>query len=158
MWASDTIAGRGGDEFAILLYGADTFPELWVPAEKVLAATKEPFVVLGNDLPVRASIGIAAFPDHGADVATLMRKADVAMYAAKQVASGYAVYSSEQDNKFNARLALYKELRHPISGGELELHFQPKVEIATRRTVAMEALARWPHPARCFLGPDDCIQ
>ncbi len=157
MRTSDTIARMGGDEFAILPSGADSVPELVVTAQKVLAATKEPFVILGNDLPVRASIGIAAFPDHGADVATLMRKADVAMYAAKQVASGYAVYSSEQDNQFNARLALYKELREAISGGELELHFQPKVEIATRRTVAMEALARWPHRSRGFLPPDEFI-
>ena len=157
MRASDTIARMGGDEFAILPSGADSVHELAVTAQKVLAATTDPFVVLGNDLPVRASIGIAAFPDHGADVATLMRKADVAMYAAKQVASGYAVYSSEQDNQFNARLALYKELRQAISGGDLELHFQPKVEIATRRTVAMEALVRWPHPSRGFLPPDEFI-
>jgi diguanylate cyclase (GGDEF)-like protein len=157
MRSSDTIARMGGDEFAILPSGTDTVAELVVTAQKVLAATKEPFLILGNELPVRASIGVAAFPEHGADVATLMRRADIAMYAAKYVESGYAVYSSEQDNQFNARLALYKELRQAISGGELLLHFQPKVAIATRRTIAMEALVRWPHPSRGLLLPDEFI-
>ena len=154
---SDTIARMGGDEFAIIPSGADTISELVVTANKVLATTREPFVILDNDLSVRASIGIAAFPDHGTDVAALMRRADIAMYAAKQLRSGYAVYDAEQDSRVNARLALYKELRNAISGGELLLHFQPKVDIATRRTIAMEALARWLHPYRGLLGPDEFI-
>jgi diguanylate cyclase (GGDEF)-like protein len=157
MRSSDTLARLGGDEFAILPSGTETIAGLEVTAQKLLDAFEEPFLVLGNEVGVRASVGIALFPDHGADVGTLMRRADLAMYAAKKLSSGYAVYSSEQDSQVKARMALYNQLRQAVLGGELLLHFQPKVDIATRRTIAVEALARWPHPSRGFIPPDEFI-
>ncbi|MEA2646510.1 MAG: hypothetical protein QOE92_1593 [Chloroflexota bacterium] len=94
--SSDTIARLGGDEFAILPSGTETVPDLVRTAEKVLRAARSPFSVAGHRVRVQPSIGIAMFPDHGSDAGSLLRCADLAMYAAKDVSSGYAVFTRDR--------------------------------------------------------------
>ena len=154
--ASDTVARLGGDEFAVLLPGADAAGAVRV-AQAVLAALAAPFDVKGQDLGVGASIGIALFPAHGADVQTLLRQADVAMYVAKRAGSGYAVYDTKHDGHSPARLTLESALRHAIAHGELILHYQPKAEVATGRVHRVEALVRWSHPEQGIIPPDQFI-
>jgi diguanylate cyclase (GGDEF)-like protein/PAS domain S-box-containing protein len=153
---SDTIARLGGDEFAVLLPGTD-IDGATVTAQKILEALDRPFVVEGFFLDIGASIGIALFPEHGEDVDMLMRRADVAMYSAKQSSSGYAVYISEHDRHSPRRLALMGELRHAIERQEFILYYQPKVDLKTRRAIGVEALIRWKHPQHGLIQPDEFI-
>jgi len=153
---SDTIARLGGDEFAVLLPATD-IDGATVTAQKILEALDRPFVVEGFFLEIGASIGIALFPEHGEDVDMLMRRADVAMYSAKQSSSGYAVYISEHDRHSPRRLALMGELRHAIERQEFVLYYQPKVDLKTRRTIGVEALIRWKHPQHGLIPPDEFI-
>lgn len=153
--ATDTVARFGGDEFAIVLPGADGAGATHV-AQQLLKTLERPFLLEQQVVEVSASIGIAVFPDHGDDAATLLRKADIAMYAAKNAVS-YAVYNAEQDRQGPNRLALVAELRRAIEEEELLLCYQPLVSIRTGRPRAMEALVRWRHPSRGLVLPGDFI-
>ncbi len=155
---SDVVARLGGDEFAVLLASgdADRAPSV---ALKVLKALESPFVVEGQSMDLGASIGIARFPQHGDDAASLMRAADVAMYAAKRGKSGHAVYDPGHDERRQEHLTLLGELRRAVESDELVLHYQPKVSLRTERAHvhAVEALVRWKHPQRGFIAPSEFI-
>ncbi|MBI3609570.1 MAG: EAL domain-containing protein [Nitrospirae bacterium] len=153
---SDTVARLGGDEFAVLLPATDINGAA-VAARKILEALDRPFVVEGFFLEIGASIGIALFPEHGEDADILMRRADVAMYQAKQSGSGFAVYISEHDRHSPRRLALMGELRHAVERRELVLYYQPKINLKTGRTTGVEALVRWQHPQHGLILPDQFI-
>jgi len=154
--ASDTVARLGGDEFAVLLPTADAEGAI-AAAGTILAALEPPFLVEGQRFEVGASIGVAVAPAHGADAATLLQHADVAMYVAKRGRSGYALYDADQDGHSLRRLALMSELRRAIATGQLLLHYQPKVAVATARLQGVEALVRWPHPERGLIPPAEFI-
>jgi diguanylate cyclase (GGDEF)-like protein len=154
-----TVARLGGDEFAILL--ADTHDrQAVVPVvRRVLKVLEEPVVVGGLALQVEASIGIAMFPEHGRTVDSVMRAADVAMYVAKEHRSGYEFYDEDgHEHRHDAgRLALIGELRRAMDEAELVLFYQPKVDLRTGQAKGVEALARWSHPERGMLSPDEFI-
>ncbi len=154
--ASDTVARLGGDEFAVLLPTADAEGAI-AAAGTILAALEQPFLVDGQRFEVGASIGVAVAPAHGADAAALLQHADVAMYVAKRGRSGYALYDADQDGHSLRRLALMGELRQTIAAGQLTLHYQPKVTLATGQLQGVEALVRWPHPERGLIPPAEFI-
>ncbi|MGI8552283.1 MAG: sensor domain-containing protein, partial [Dehalococcoidia bacterium] len=153
---TDTYARLGGDEFAVLLPGADIEAARQV-ALQMRATLDQPFEVEGHHLHVSASMGIALYAEHGVDAETLMRRAEVAMYVAKRVGSGYAVYTAEADQYSPARLELANELRTAIAGGQLLLHYQPVVQLSSGRTTHVEALVRWQHSRHGLLPPDQFI-
>ena len=126
-------------------------------AEKVRRTLRDPFVLEGIALDVDASVGVALYPDHGYDVETLLQRADVAMYLAKQDHSGCELYSAERDEYSPARLALVGELRRAIDCDELVLHYQPKADLRSGQVSGVEALVRWQHPERGLIGPDEFI-
>ncbi|AMV38026.1 EAL domain-containing protein [Planctomyces sp. SH-PL62] len=144
------VARLGGDEFGVLLDGAGP-DEAAATAEAILASLERPFYVDGQRFEVDASIGVALFPDHGRDVATLMRVADIAMYAAKRGHSGCAVYHPEQDQCNPRRLRLIGELRRAVEEDQLLLHYQPKIDLKTMEDAGAEALVRWRHPREGIL-------
>ncbi|OJW10578.1 MAG: hypothetical protein BGO49_22950 [Planctomycetales bacterium 71-10] len=150
------IARLGGDEFGILLEGAGA-GEAEAAAQAVLTSLQRPVFVNGQVLEVGASVGIALFPDHGRDVASLVRVADVAMYAAKRSRAGWATYRAEQDRSCPRRLNMVGELRQAIEEGQLLLHYQPKVDLRTMLDAGVEALVRWRHPRHGMLQPCDFI-
>ena len=154
--ASDTIARLGGDEFAIVLPGVAS-EGATAMGKKLIRALEAPFLVENNAFDIGASLGIAIAPDHGSDAATLLRRADVAMYIAKQSNSGYAVYSAEQDRNSPTRMALMSELRYAIDHAQLVLHYQPKVDLASGTFRQFEALVRWRHPQHGLMPPDEFI-
>jgi diguanylate cyclase (GGDEF)-like protein/PAS domain S-box-containing protein len=154
---SDTVARLGGDEFAILLGSVEETEAATTTARKLLRALDAPFRIEGEDLHVGASIGIAIYPNHGADADLLMRHADVAMYVAKRAGSGFSVYAKESDQHTPGRLAMINDLRAAIERGELELHYQPKVEVGSGAMAGVEALARWRHPRLGLLLPEQFI-
>jgi len=155
MRSSETLARLGGDEFGILCLAAA--PEAAQLADRLHHALQTAFTVQDFPIEVATSVGIAAYPEHGDDVDTLLRHADVAMYIAKEARAGTAMYAAEQDLNDEARLALAGELRRAIENDELVLHFQPKAELETGAIVGVEALVRWQHPDRGFIPPNEFI-
>ncbi|MGH2752399.1 MAG: putative bifunctional diguanylate cyclase/phosphodiesterase [Actinomycetota bacterium] len=152
-----TVARFSGDEFALLLPRIVSVDEAVTTGKRVLSVLAKPFALVGVDIDVSASMGIAIHPLHGDDVHKLIRRADVAMYLAKETHSGLEVYSTDRDGYSPARLALASELRQAIEHQDLIVHYQPKVDMRTNRVVGAEALVRWIHPARGFMPPDDFI-
>ncbi|MEZ5205103.1 MAG: EAL domain-containing protein [Acidimicrobiales bacterium] len=152
------VARLGGDEFAVVLSGAVDEPTAREVAVAVRTALDEPFVLGDVRLQTNASIGIALFPSHAEDVATLIQRADVAMYKAKRSGTGSAVYAAEHDRSSVQRLTLIGDLPGAVSEEELELHFQPCIDLRTGRAVRAEALVRWNHPQLGLLSPDQFIE
>jgi diguanylate cyclase (GGDEF)-like protein len=155
MRPDDTVARLGGDEFALLLVGADV-EAARKTAVRARAALAEPFVLGGLLVDVAASAGLAVSPEHGTDVDVLLQHADVAMYLSKE-SGEVEVYDPARDRNSTTRLALLGELRRALETDELELHFQPKADLATGRVVGVEALVRWRHPERGLIAPDEFI-
>ena len=154
---SDVVARLGGDEFAVLLTTGGTEDAARVVAGKINKALEEPLVIDGQPMDMAASIGIARFPEHGEDASALMRAADVAMYEAKRMKSGYAVYDPAHDERRQEFLTLAGELRRAVEAGELVLHYQPKMALEEGRVTGVEALVRWRHPQRGFIDPEQFI-
>jgi diguanylate cyclase (GGDEF)-like protein/PAS domain S-box-containing protein len=155
--ASDSVARLGGDEFGLLLpepTGADDIVRV---IERIRDALERPIVVQGLPLAVEASIGVSLYPKHGRDVDTLLQRADVAMYIAKEENSAYAFYDEAVDHYDPTRLTLVGELRRAIEERELVLYYQPKMALATGEVRAVEALLRWHHPQRGLVMPDDFV-
>jgi diguanylate cyclase (GGDEF)-like protein len=153
----DTVARLGGDEFAVLVTDVGHWENAVEVAERVRAALAEPFRHEGMSFEIEASIGIALHPDHGHDFETLLQRADVAMYVAKERSTGVEIYSSETDRHSTIRLGMLAELRNALENRELELHFQPKADLRTGDVVGVEALLRWRHPERGMVPPDEFI-
>ena len=153
---TDTVVRLGGDEFAVALPLADEYYAKDV-THKILNALEEVFELGHHHMYVSASLGVALFPQHGADVQSLIQHADVAMYVAKRSNNGFAFYNSEQDSHSVHRLAFEKELHEAIENDVLELHYQPKVNIRSGNITGVEALLRWTHPQRGLITPDEMI-
>jgi diguanylate cyclase (GGDEF)-like protein len=156
----DDLAARlGGDEFAVLLEHAPTTVEAERAAERVLAALMAPLRVGSGPVRVRASIGVALASTGAGSAGELLRNADLAMYAAK--AGGRArcaIFSAGMYDAEVARRTLAGELREAITSGDIKPHFQPLVELASGRSWAVEALARWHHPRLGVLLPERFIE
>ena len=153
----DTIGRVGGDEFVVLLPAASRAEDVVRTAEKVLETLEAPFWVEGHSSEISASIGIALYPEHGADGIQLLRAADAAMYMAKRSSRGYSVYSPGEDAFQRRHLVLLEGLRRGIETGELFLAYQPQVDMRTREVSHVEALVRWRHPERGLVLPDEFI-
>jgi len=153
----DTVARLGGDEFAVLVSSMTSADDAVQVAERIVTALREPFTIDGVRLDVQASIGIAISPEHGTDVETLIQRADVALYTAKEERGCWAMYCPESDRYTLERLALLGKLRAGLETGQLTVFYQPKSDAHTGMVVGMEALARWVHPTRGMLPPDEFI-
>jgi diguanylate cyclase (GGDEF)-like protein/PAS domain S-box-containing protein len=153
----DMVARLGGDEFAIVIANATDSSAVTNMARRVLHTLEQPFVVEGQVLEVGASIGIALCPDHGTDVRTLLRRADVAMYASKQKQSGYSFHRDDGDLRSPDQLALVVELRGAMERDELSLHFQPKLHLRSGLMTRAEVLLRWNHPQRGAVPPGQFV-
>ena len=152
----DTVARLGGDEFAVVLPVTDVDGAL-LAAQKVLKEVEQPCMIDHRPLSVRASLGIACFPEHGTSAETLLQRADVAMYVAKSDGVGIAVYAPEQDRHTHRRLTLIAELRQGLEENQFFLEYQPIVDLPTNVVIGVEALARWNHPKQGRMMPDTFI-
>lgn len=151
-----TVARFGGDEFAVLLPAADC-PAAVGAANAIRALLDDPFIAGGQSLHINASIGVALGGGRSEQAETLVRRADVAMYAAKRRGEPYAVYAPDLDSYTPERVALIEDLRSAIRMQRLALHYQPKVSIATGQVTCVEALSRWAHPSRGAIPPNQFI-
>ena len=154
---SDTLARMGGDEFAILLPEVENRAALHGFLQRLFDSLVLPFNLEGMALDVQASIGVALCPLHGKDVDTLIQRAEVAMYAAKQQKNGYAIYSTTLDHHSSRRLTLMGELRQALQEEELILYYQPQIDLEGKKVNKAEALIRWQHPEHGLLNPCEFI-
>src|SRR5665213_3147640 len=151
------VARLGGDEFAIIQLGArpQDATEL---AGRIIESISQPFDVLGHQVVIGASLGIAMAPTDGAEPDQLLRNADMALYRAKDEGRGtYHFFQPDMDAQMQARRSLELDLRKAVLNGEFELYYQPLVDLASDKVSGFEALVRWNHPERGLVGPDDFI-
>lgn len=155
----DSAVRLGGDEFMLVLESITGEGEVAAIAERIIERLQEPFVVAGGHAhTVKASIGISVFPSDGDDAPTLLKNADIAMYAAKEAGKGdYRFFHPHLSDLLVRKLNWQKELKHAIEHGELLLYYQPRVHAATGEITSLEALVRWAHPQRGMVPPDEFI-
>ncbi len=154
---SRLAARLGGDEFAFVIPSATGTQQVESVARRLQEAVAAPIEVDGMVLTLRASMGVALAPLHGEDPASLLKKADVAMYSAKNSGRGIVVYEPEIDHHSTRRLVLATELQRAVEAGGLELWYQPIADISSGTVTAFEALLRWRHPELGFVAPDEFI-
>jgi len=155
--AADTVARLGGDEFAVIVEDVDA-TEARRTAERILEALAVPFGIGDGQILARASIGIAIRAADGAGADELLRRADIAMYAAKaQGGQCHVTYESQLYDATVARMELKADLRGALARGELSVAYQPVVELGSGAVIGSEALMRWTHPERGAIPPADFI-
>jgi diguanylate cyclase (GGDEF)-like protein len=156
--ASDVVARLGGDEFVVILEDACERAEVEHIAQKILSVLSEPVQLSGHECHVSASIGIAMYPEHGADAQTLIKNADLAMYLAKENGkNGFHFFNGEVPAQSIELLKLESELRRALERDQFSLHYQPKVDMETGQITGVEALLRWTHPELGLVPPSQFI-
>ena len=156
--ANDTVGRWGGDEFVVVVEDVDERGAAATVSGKIVQALSQPMRLDGFAVPCSCSVGIAVAPEDSTDAGELLAMADAAMYQAKSQAGGrYRFYSKELDRWTRERLRLELGLREALQRGEFELHYQPQIELATARAVALEALLRWRQPDGTLLLPAQFI-
>jgi diguanylate cyclase (GGDEF)-like protein len=151
----DSVARLGGDEFAILLQGEELAEGIEGTLDRILADLHRPYEIFGNQAHVGASIGVALAPEYGTDRTDLMRKADIALYRAKDEGRDcYRFFTETMDETVQLRAVLEEDLRKALStGAGLSVHYQPLVDSSLRKVTGLEALLRWHHPTRGWVPP-----
>jgi diguanylate cyclase (GGDEF)-like protein/PAS domain S-box-containing protein len=159
--SSDTVVRLGGDEFAFILDCSapdDPTTAASALADRIIARVGEPISIGGQTVEVGASIGIAICPADGTDPGTLLSAADMAMYRAKEEGRGeYRFFRQDMEKALRERLALEDDVRRAVAAHEIVPHYQPLMQLAERRLVGFEILARWHHPVRGDVEPGDFI-
>jgi diguanylate cyclase (GGDEF)-like protein len=152
--ASDTLARMGGDEFAALFADLRSEADAELLAAKLFEASRPPFVIDGRTIPVSLSIGVALYPSHGQDAASLLTGADLALYDAKQHGRGrFRLLSADMLHHARAQRQIERELEGAAARGELRIAYQPQLSLRQRTVIGAEALVRWAHPEHGLLLP-----
>ena len=155
---TDTVARLGGDEFAIIQMGGRPTDATEL-AVRIIESISQAFDVLGHQVVIGTSLGIAIAPTDGTEPDQLLRNADMALYRAKGEGRGtYHFFQPEMDAQMQARRSLELDLRKALAAGEFELYYQPLIDLASDKISGFEALVRWNHPEHGVVGPDDFIQ
>jgi len=150
----DTLARLGGDEFVLLLPAAMPDGALGALTARIAERIAEPVRLAGREVSVTCSVGYSVFPQDGADADTLLKRADAAMFRAKENGGNQVrCYAPEIGARVSERLELEAQLKQALARGEFELHYQPQVALASGRIVGVEALVRWRHPVRGLVPP-----
>ncbi len=153
----DTVARLGGDEYAVLVRDVDGARGALGAARRILRSLEQPYEQDGLLLETGASIGIALSPQHGRDATALLRRAEIAMYAAKDAGMGIVVHDVDDETRTPRRLRLVGELRRAIDHDEIAVAYQPKLDLRTGRAIGVEALARWTHLEDGPISPGEFI-
>lgn len=152
------IARLGGDEFTVVLSDVPDINNVKIVASRILHSLSQPIQLQSHNPVVTPSIGIALFPEDGTDPDTLVRNADTAMYAAKSEGRAcFRFYNERMNAKAVEQLQMEEDLRLGMKRGELELRYQPQIEVPTGKAVSLEALVRWKHPKRGMISPLEFI-
>ncbi|MFT9846337.1 sensor domain-containing protein [Aneurinibacillus sp. REN35] len=156
--AHTTLFRIGGDEFTVVWSHMKDREEVKAAAAQILHIFEESFEINGYQICITPSLGVSIYPEHGEDPESLLRRADTAMYCAKESGENhYEIYTEEMENDFIHRRTLEQELRSALRLNKLELYYQPKINIQSKKMVGVEALLRWNHPEWGFIPPDKFI-
>ncbi len=152
--ASDTVSRQGGDEFLVLLADIEQNEDAGRVAQKMLDVLSAPCHLAGHELRITPSIGISLYPDDSTDLEKLIKSADIAMYQAKENGRcTYQFFTNDMNERAAERLSVELGLRRALERGELLLHYQPQIELASGRVIGLEALLRWNHPEQGLIPP-----
>lgn len=157
MRKSDTLARLGGDEFAVLLQGLATVEDACLLAQKIVDALRSPVMVAEHALSVGISIGIALCPTHGLDQTTLLAHADQAMYQSKRSLKAVVIADTSQNQPHQMPQVISREIEQALERNELEMYYQPKVDLCSGELLGVEALVRWNRPGIGIVGPMDFV-
>jgi diguanylate cyclase (GGDEF)-like protein/PAS domain S-box-containing protein len=153
--AQDVVVRMGGDEFVVILKSVTHTGQVSETAERINEALNAPMVVDGRTLVTTVSIGVAVYPQDGADMGELLRHSDTAMYQAKDRGrNNFQLFSPGMDRRLKERIAIESSLRTALQSRQLDVHYQPIVDIESHRVVALEALLRWKHPSHGYVRPE----
>ena len=156
--ASDIVSRQGGDEFLIVFTGLARGADVALAAERLVSDFKAPFRVEGHEIATSFSVGIALYPQDGADFPTLLKKADIAMYQAKAAGRDtYRMFGDHMDVEALRRHRIRNALHQALERLEFKLHFQPQTDLASGHVIGAEALLRWTHPELGVVGPAEFI-
>jgi diguanylate cyclase (GGDEF)-like protein/PAS domain S-box-containing protein len=158
MRVEDVVVRMGGDEFIVVLKGVRSSEQVSDAAGRINHALSAPMIVDGRTLVTTVSIGVALYPHDGADMGELLRHSDTAMYQAKDRGrNNFQLFAPGMDKRLKERIAIEASLRTAISSRQLDVHYQPIVDIESQRVVALEALLRWKHPNHGYVRPERFI-
>jgi diguanylate cyclase (GGDEF)-like protein/PAS domain S-box-containing protein len=151
---TDLVARLGGDEFVVVLNGAKDPQHAAKIADKLIDVLAEPFLIDGHELTISGSIGISCYPQDGADADVLLKNADAAMYRAKELGrNNYQFFCVDMGADVVKQLVMTNSLRVALNQKQFLLHYQPRIDLASRRIIGVEALVRWQHPEKGLLAP-----
>jgi diguanylate cyclase (GGDEF)-like protein/PAS domain S-box-containing protein len=154
----DVVCRLGGDEFTVIMEGFQSSEEVSSACKRLVKALAQPFAIKGRDISTNACIGVSIYPDHGTDISTLLKNADLAMYRAKTVCKGsYQFYAPELSERIAQFVSLEESLREAMDFNQFFLVFQPKIELKRGQISGFEALLRWRHPERGLVPPVEFI-
>ena len=152
--SADVAVRMGGDEFIVILKEVTNTAQVNEAAERIVEALSRPFVINGRPIATTVSIGVSLFPRDGADMGELLRHSDTAMYQAKERGrNNWQIFSPIMGRRLKARVAIESHLRAALQLSQLDVYYQPIVDIETQRVVALESLVRWKHPEYGFISP-----
>jgi diguanylate cyclase (GGDEF)-like protein len=152
--AEDIVVRMGGDEFVVILNAIKRIEQVNETASRITAALNAPIVIDGKPLLTTCSVGVSMYPRDGEDVGELLRHSDTAMYQAKERGrNNFQVFSPIMDRKLKERVTIEASLRAALDAAQVEVHYQPLIQIETRRVVGLEALARWKDPEEGYISP-----
>jgi diguanylate cyclase (GGDEF)-like protein/PAS domain S-box-containing protein len=151
----DLVIRMGGDEFIVVLKSAKSSEQVHETASRINEALSAPVIVDNRPLVTTVSIGVSLYPRDGTDIGELLRHSDTAMYQAKDRGrNNFQLFSPMMDRKLKERMAVEGSLRNALAQHQLDVHYQPIVEIDSQRVTALEALLRWKHPTHGFVAPE----
>lgn len=153
----DIVSRFGGDGFVIALTNIKSYEVIEKLARKIQSNISRPFVFLGKEMHVAASIGISVSPANGTNISDLIKHADIAMHTSKETKVPYVFYDRSMQENINDRLSIENDLRNAIARDELKVFYQPQFSLSTGELIGMEALIRWIHPEKGFIPPDSFI-
>ena len=155
---ADIVVRMGGDEFVVVLHRVNAPDEVALAATRINEVLSQPVMIDGRALVATVSIGVSIFPRDGATMGELLKHSDTAMYQAKDLGrNNYQVFSPQMDRTLKERVAIESSLRAGLKLSQFDVHYQPIIDIHTRRVAGLEALLRWKHPAQGYLSPQRFI-
>jgi diguanylate cyclase (GGDEF)-like protein/PAS domain S-box-containing protein len=156
--SGDTVARYGGDEFVVVISNLEKSEDAALVAQHIQELVSRPFTIDGHEFGITCSIGISLYPKDGHDVDSLLKNADAAMYRAKeQSRNSFQFYTSEMNDRVVERMVIERHLRHALELGQLEIHYQPQVDLTSGRIIGVEALLRWNSPSLGTVSPSRFI-
>jgi diguanylate cyclase (GGDEF)-like protein/PAS domain S-box-containing protein len=154
----DIVVRMGGDEFVVVLKDIVNTEEVLLAAQRIIEALAEPFLISGRSIVTSTSIGVSLYPRDGADMGELLRHSDAAMYHAKDRGrNNCQIFSPMMDRRLKQRTTIESHLRDAIRAGQLDVYYQPIVDIESQKIVALESLLRWKHPSYGYVPPERFI-